>query len=114
MKQHWSAEKTSKTCGSGSGVEHRLAKARVASSNLVFRSKGCPRTISKRRFSGIFQYFQAFYEKAGVIDDRKFLLIGFDNNSNLLEVMYNITNENIGNVFHAMRCRKQFMELVER
>ena len=24
--------------GSGSGVEHRLAKARVASSNLVFRS----------------------------------------------------------------------------
>ena len=26
------------TCGSGSGVEHRLAKARVASSNLVFRS----------------------------------------------------------------------------
>ena len=27
-----------KFCGSGSGVEHRLAKARVASSNLVFRS----------------------------------------------------------------------------
>ena len=27
-----------KVCGSGSGVEHRLAKARVASSNLVFRS----------------------------------------------------------------------------
>ena len=26
------------TCGSGSVVEHRLAKARVASSNLVFRS----------------------------------------------------------------------------
>ena len=26
--------------GSGSGVEHRLAKARVASSNLVFRSRG--------------------------------------------------------------------------
>ena len=25
-------------CGSGSVVEHRLAKARVASSNLVFRS----------------------------------------------------------------------------
>ena len=27
-----------KICGSGSGVEHRLAKAGVASSNLVFRS----------------------------------------------------------------------------
>ena len=30
------------TCGSGSGVEHRLAKARVASSNLVFRSNFFP------------------------------------------------------------------------
>ena len=29
-------------CGSGSGVEHRLAKARVASSNLVFRSNFFP------------------------------------------------------------------------
>jgi hypothetical protein len=26
-------------CGSGSGVEHRLAKARVAGSNPVFRSR---------------------------------------------------------------------------
>ena len=30
--------RTHNVCGSGSGVEHRLAKARVASSNLVFRS----------------------------------------------------------------------------
>ena len=29
---------TNKICGSGSVVEHRLAKARVASSSLVFRS----------------------------------------------------------------------------
>ena len=40
----WEAAWESRTlpvdiCGSGSGVEHRLAKARVASSNLVFRSK---------------------------------------------------------------------------
>ena len=39
----WEAAWESRTlpvflCGSGSGVEHRLAKARVASSNLVFRS----------------------------------------------------------------------------
>ena len=27
-------------CGSGSGVEHHLAKVRVAGSNLVFRSIG--------------------------------------------------------------------------
>ena len=41
----WETARESRTlpvkliCGSGSGVEHRLAKARVASSNLVFRSK---------------------------------------------------------------------------
>ena len=29
---------TKTVCGNGSVVEHRLAKARVASSNLVFRS----------------------------------------------------------------------------
>ena len=33
------ARGTNKTSGSSSVVEHRLAKARVASSNLVFRSK---------------------------------------------------------------------------
>ena len=33
--------RTHNVCGSGSGVEHRLAKARVASSNLVFRSNLC-------------------------------------------------------------------------
>ena len=31
-----------RACGSGTGVVHRLAKARVASSNLVFRSKVKP------------------------------------------------------------------------
>ena len=35
-------------CGSGSVVERRLAKANVASSNLVFRS------INKRRFQSVF------------------------------------------------------------
>ena len=34
-------------CGSGSVVEHRLAKARVASSNLVFRSSLSPDLIGR-------------------------------------------------------------------
>ncbi len=36
------AQPTIYICGSGSGVEHRLAKARVAGSNPVFRSKKTP------------------------------------------------------------------------
>jgi len=43
----------------------------------------------------------------------KYLLVGFDRNGNLLEVMYNIRRDGSYNVFHAMRCRKEFYHLVE-
>jgi len=38
----------------------------------------------------------------------KYLLLGFDRNSNLLEIMYNIKTDGSYNVFHAMKCRKEF------
>ncbi len=43
-------------CGSGSVVEHRLAKARVASSNLVFRSSFLPRPLGRVHFTGTAGY----------------------------------------------------------
>jgi len=43
----------------------------------------------------------------------KYLLIGFDRNSNLLEIMYNIRTDGSYNVFHAMKCRKEFHRYVE-
>ena len=43
----------------------------------------------------------------------KFLLIGFDQNSNLIEVMYNIRKDGSYNVFHAMKCRKDFYRYLE-
>ncbi|MCL2380225.1 MAG: hypothetical protein FWC64_01370 [Treponema sp.] len=43
----------------------------------------------------------------------KYLLIGFDGNSNLIEVMYNIRKDGSCNVFHAMKCRKEFYCHVE-
>jgi hypothetical protein len=43
----------------------------------------------------------------------KFLLIGFDRNSNLLEIMYNIRQDGSYNVFHAMKCRKEFYHYAE-
>ena len=42
----------------------------------------------------------------------KYLLIGFDRNGNLLEVMYNIRTDGSYNVFHAMKCRKEFYYLI--
>ena len=37
-------------------------------------------------------------------DPGKHLLIGFDNNAKLLEIMYNIIDEQTVRVFHAMKC----------
>ena len=53
----------------------------------------------------------------GTIDedesDNKHLVIGFDRNANLIEVMYNVIDENTINVFHAMKCRKGFLHLAK-
>jgi len=43
----------------------------------------------------------------------KYLLIGFDQNGNLLEIMYNIRTDGSYNIFHAMKCRKEFYHLAE-
>ena len=44
----------------------------------------------------------------------KHLLIGFDNNGNLLEIMYNIIDEHSINVFHAMKCRSIYFHLLKK
>jgi len=38
----------------------------------------------------------------------KWLLIGYDTTGNLIEVVYNIIDDDTVNVFHAMPCRKKF------
>jgi len=42
----------------------------------------------------------------------KHLLLGFDNNGNLLEIMYNIIDDNTVNVFHAMNCQSIYYHLL--
>jgi len=47
--------------------------------------------------------------------DNKYLIIGFDMKINLIEVMYNLVGEDVANIFHAMKCRKEFLlKLQER
>jgi hypothetical protein len=47
-------------------------------------------------------------------DVNKRLLLGFDSKNNLLEIMYNIINENRINIFHAMKARRALMALLDR
>jgi len=43
----------------------------------------------------------------------KHLLIGFDKNANLIEVMYNVIDDNAVLVFHAMKCRPAYIALLK-
>jgi hypothetical protein len=45
-------------------------------------------------------------------DADKYLLLGFDNSSRLLEIMYNVIDEQSINVFHAMKCRSIYFHLL--
>jgi hypothetical protein len=45
--------------------------------------------------------------------DNKHLIIGFDRTANPLEIMYNVIDEDTINVFHAMKCRKNFLPLIK-
>ena len=46
-------------------------------------------------------------------DVDKFIVIGFDNTGNLLEILYNRINCEAINVFHAMKYRKIFFYLLD-
>ena len=47
-------------------------------------------------------------------EPHKHLLIGFDSNANLLEIMYNVIDEQNLKVFHAMKCRDSLTDLLEK
>ena len=51
-----------------------------------------------------------------ILDDNKdrHLLIGFDGNGNLLEILYNVIDEDTIRVFHAMKCTDEFIKLLDR
>jgi len=49
----------------------------------------------------------------GKESENKRLLIGFNQNANPLEIMYNILDNDTVRVFHAMKCRNAFKHLLE-
>ena len=60
-----------------------------------------------------FAILNALYDDVLDDTDNKHLALGFDNNGNLLEILYNIIDEDSINVFHAMSCRNIFLPLLE-
>ena len=44
--------------------------------------------------------------------DDKNLLLGLARDGVLLEIMYNVLDDDVINVFHAMKCRKTYFALI--
>lgn len=46
-------------------------------------------------------------------DENRYIVIGFDNAGNLLEILYNRVDDDTVNVFHAMKCRRMYYQLLK-
>ena len=46
--------------------------------------------------------------------DDKYLMIGFDGKGKLLEILYHVINDDAIRVFHAMKCRNSFIDLLKK
>ncbi|MDR2490402.1 MAG: hypothetical protein LBD20_03260 [Spirochaetaceae bacterium] len=55
----------------------------------------------------------ALFDELIVGYSNKYLLIGFDCSGNLIEVMYNLVDEDIANIFHAMKCRNAVLRKLQ-
>jgi hypothetical protein len=45
--------------------------------------------------------------------ENKWLVIGYDTTGNVIEILYNIIDEDTVNIFHAMKCRNSFITQLE-
>jgi len=45
--------------------------------------------------------------------ENKYIVVGFDNSANLLEILYNRIDDESINVFHVMKCRNIFFHLLD-
>ncbi|MDR3123246.1 MAG: hypothetical protein LBU16_05660 [Treponema sp.] len=60
---------------------------------------------------------QRVFDHAMPGEEHKNLLVGLDRNGNPLEILYNVLEGDVINVFHAMKCRKayyMFLDLEEK
>ena len=57
---------------------------------------------------------RSIYDETLEIDPNKTLSIGYDGNARLLEIIFHVVTDEHIVVFHAMPCRKHYLERVMR
>jgi hypothetical protein len=55
---------------------------------------------------------QRIFDHALIGEEHKNLLIGLDRNGNPLEIIYNVIEGEVINVFHAMKCRNAYKKFL--
>jgi len=80
------------------------------SAKIEFNPAAFKHNVSKTDIQHVVDTF--IYEDPLDEFENKYLIIGFDTKGILLEVMYNIIDEESINVFHAMPCRKAFYQFL--
>ena len=58
--------------------------------------------------------YDGWFNESESQDKEKYLLIGFDQKGNPLEILYNFIDERTINVFHAMTCRNIYYHLIQK
>ena len=61
-----------------------------------------------------YAFAHSVFDHPVVGEEEKNLLIGFDTQANVLEILYNVIGEQRINVFHAMKCRKNWRKYAEQ
>jgi len=79
--------------------------------NIKFNPAAFKHGISEANIRYVLNYPK--YE--GPLEDyeNKYIVVGFDNSGNLLEILYNRMDDETINVFHAMKCRNIFLHLLD-
>ena len=69
--------------------------------------------ISKEQI--MFAFSKPLFDDIFSTYPEKYLLIGFDKNGNMLEIIYRVEENNTKTIiFHAMKCRKSYISLLKR
>ena len=79
---------------------------------FIFKPSAFKHGIAESDIRSAFERRMVDYAMPG--DDNKNLLLGLARDGSLLEVMYNVLDNNVINVFHAMRCRKAYHVLLRK
>ena len=78
---------------------------------FVFRNTAFQHGLTEADIRHAFEtccYVSQYENRTNVI-----LLLGFDMNTNPVEILYNEFGDNCVNVFHAMHCQNKFYHLFE-